>query len=169
MDMIWDFVYGRYGSRDAQQIIPAIQRVIARAREEGVPVVYLQDAHHPDDRELTVWGEHAMEGSRGSQIIDELRPAGEDTVIKKRHFSGFVNTNLEEVLRRKNASHLVFTGVSTDICVQNNVAEAYFRGFDTTVVEDATASITPEAHSYALEYMRRVYGARIVNSRGEIF
>lgn len=169
VDMIWDFVYGKYGTDNARRIIPAVQRVLSRAQEKEVPVVYLQDAHHPGDRELAVWGEHAMDNTKGSQIIPELTPRPEDAVVKKRHFSGFVNTRLEEILRQQHASNLVFTGVSTDICVQNNVADAYFRGYNTTVVEDATASITPEAHETAIEYMKRVYGTRIANSQEEIF
>jgi nicotinamidase-related amidase len=54
--------------------------------------------------------------------------------------------------------------VSTDICIQNDVALAYFSGYYTIVLSDCTASIDEEAHEYALKYMKNIYGAEITSS-----
>ncbi len=164
VDMINDFVTGKLGSPRAQKIVPNIAVLIKKARKHGVPVIYLRDAHTKDDKEMAIWGEHAMKGTDASEIIPELAPEKTDTVIEKRWYSGFVDTGLPETLKKIGADTLIFTGVSTDICVQNNVGHAYFSGYKTVVPSDCTASIDEEAHEQALKYMKNIYGAEITTS-----
>lgn len=164
VDMINDFVTGKLGSPRAQKIVPALAALIKKARKQGIPVIYLRDAHTPEDREMAIWGEHAMKGTEASEIIPELAPEKTDTVIEKRWYSGFVGTELQEKLKKLGADALIFTGVSTDICVQNNVGHAYFSGYKTIVPSDCTASIDEEAHEQALKYMKNIYGAEITTS-----
>ena len=164
VDMINDFVTGKLGSPRAQKIVPNIAALIKRARKQGTPVIYLRDAHMPEDKEMAIWGEHAMKGTEASEIIPELKPEKTDTVIEKRWYSGFVGTELPEKLKKMGADTLIFTGVSTDICVQNNVGHAYFSGYKTIVPSDCTASIGEEAHEQALKYMKNIYGAEITTS-----
>ncbi|HIH45114.1 MAG TPA: cysteine hydrolase [Candidatus Methanoperedenaceae archaeon] len=164
VDMINDFVSGKFGSERAQAIVPAVTDFIARARKKKLPVVYLQDAHSAEDTELGIWGVHAMSGSRGSEIVEELAPARGDIVIPKQTYSGFVGTGLAVLLRDLGVDTLIFVGVSTDICVQNNVGSAFFSGFRSIVLSDCTASITHEGHEQALKYMKAVYGAGITTS-----
>lgn len=164
VDMINDFVTGKLGSPRAREIVPNIAALIKKAREQRIPVVYLHDAHSPDDNELSIWGEHAMKGTQGSEIILQLKPEKNDTVIEKRWYSGFVDTELPEILKKLGADTLVFTGVSTDICVQNNVAYAYFSGYRTIVPRDCTASIDEESYELSLKYMKNIYGTEITTS-----
>jgi nicotinamidase-related amidase len=72
-----------------------------------------------------------------------------------------VGTKLPEALKKMGADTLIFTGVSTDICVQNNVGHAYFSGYKTIVLRDCTASIDEESHEQALKYMKNIYGTEI--------
>jgi nicotinamidase-related amidase len=164
VDMINDFVTGKLGSPRAQKIVPNIAALVKKARKQGIPVVYLCDAHTPSDKELSIWGEHAMKGTKASEIIPELKPEKKDTVIEKRWYSGFVDTELPQTLEKMGADTLIFTGVSTDICVQNNVGHAYFSGYKTIVPRDCTASIDEEAYEQALRYMKNIYGAEITTS-----
>ncbi len=164
VDMINDFVTGKLGSPRAQKIVPNIAALIKRARKQGIPVIYLRDAHTPEDKEMAIWGEHAMKGTEASEIIPELKPEKTDTVIEKRWYSGFVDTKLPKTLKKIGADTLIITGVSTDICVQNNVGHAYFSGYKTIVPSDCTASIDEEAHEQALKYMKNIYGAEITSS-----
>lgn len=164
VDMINDFVTDKFGSERAQNIVPRIAELIKKARNRGIPVIFLQDSHEPSDREMSIWGEHAMQDSRGSEIIPELRPEKDDIIIKKRWYSGFVDTELPEILKKMNADTLVFAGVSTDICVQNNVASAYFSGYKTIVPPDCTASIDEEAYENSLKYMKNIFGTEIISS-----
>ncbi len=164
VDMINDFVTGKLGSIGAQKIVPNIAALIKKARKQGVPIIYLRDFHTSDDKEMNIWGQHAMKGSAGSEIIPELKPEKTDIVIEKRWYSGFVDTELPLVLKKMGADTLIFTGVSTDICVQNNVAHAFFSGYETIVPRDCTASIDEDLHEHALKYMKNIYGTEITNS-----
>jgi nicotinamidase-related amidase len=104
IDMLNDFV--REGAPlevpDTRVIIPVIRREIVKAHAAGYPVIYVCDAHAPDDKEFSKfgWPAHAAKGTRGAEIIDELRPTGNDIVIPKATYSGFYGTELDTTLRR---------------------------------------------------------------------
>jgi nicotinamidase-related amidase len=164
VDMINDFVTGKLGSDRARNIVPNISALIKKARKHGIPVIYLRDAHTPDDKELGIWGEHAMKGTQGSEIILELKPEKNDIVIEKKWYSAFVDTQLPEILKKLGSDTIIFTGVSTDICVQNNVAPAYFSGYKTIVPRDCTASIDEASYEFSLKYMKNIFGTEITTS-----
>ncbi len=164
IDMIHDFVDGKFGSEEAKAIVPNIKKLIDWAHEKKIPVIYLKDSHSSSDPEVRVWGEHAMEGTWGSEIVNELMPSKSDIVINKKSYSGFFKTHLESILRELEVEELLLTGVSTNICVQHTAADAFFRGYSITVVEDATASIEKDSHIYALNYMKKIYGANILTT-----
>jgi len=163
-DMINDFVTGKLGSDRARKIVPNIAALLKKARDQGIPVIYLNDAHTSTDKELDIWGEHAMKGTQGSEIIPELKPEKNDIVIEKKWYSGFVDTKLPEILKKMGADTLILTGVSTDICVQNNVASAYYSGYRTIVPRDCTASIDEESYELSLKYMKNIFGTEITTS-----
>jgi nicotinamidase-related amidase len=165
VDMINDFVTGRFGSRRAERIVPDVATLLGRARNAGVPVIYVRDAHHPDDPELRVWGKHAMAGTHGSAIVKELQPERGEKVFGKRQYSGFFNSSLDGTLRGRNVDEILFAGISTDICVQHNVADAFFRGYRTAVVSDCVESINPQRKKAALKYMKEMYGSSIIGLR----
>jgi len=164
VDMINDFVTGKIGSLRAQKIVPNIAALLKKARKQGITVIYLRDAHMVNDKELGIWGQHAMKDTQGSEIIPELNPEKNDIIIEKKWYSGFVDTELPAILKKMGADTLIFVGVSTDICVQNNVGHAYFSGYRTIVPQDCTASIDEAAHEQALKYMKSIYGAEITTS-----
>jgi nicotinamidase/pyrazinamidase len=164
IDMLNDFVRpeGALRVEGAQDVVPAIQRWIARARAAGSAVVYLTDAHRPDDAEFRAWPPHAVAGSPGAAVIDELAPRPEDLVIPKRRYSAFFGTGLEVTLREHGIRRLVFTGVLTDICVYHTAVDAFMGAYDVVVAEDACAAATPEDHAFALRQMQRLLQARLV-------
>ena len=164
VDMINDFVTGELGGESARKIVPNIAALLRNARKKGIPVIFLQDAHTSTDRELDIWGPHAMKGSEGSEIIPELKPEKNDIVILKKWYSAFVGTELPSKLNEFGADTLIFTGVSTDICVQNNVGHAYFSGYKTIVPRDCTASIDETSYELSLKYMKKIYGTEITTS-----
>jgi nicotinamidase-related amidase len=164
VDMINDFVTGKLGSPRAQKIVPNIKDLLEKARKQGVPIIYLRDSHTSSDNELSIWGQHAMKGTQGSEIVLQLKPEKNDIVIEKKWYSGFVETELKSVLEKLDVDTLVVLGVSTDICVQNNVGDAYFLGYKTIVPLDCTASIDDVAQEQAIKYMKNIYGAEITTS-----
>ena len=74
IDMLRDFVDGALANPRAQAILPSLQRLLEHARREGWVVVFSNDAHEPGDRELEIWGEHAMAGTPGAQVVERLQP-----------------------------------------------------------------------------------------------
>lgn len=164
VDMLNDFVRdeGALPVPKAKDIIPAIKRRLEEARKNGWLVIYLADTHAKNDKEFEVWGEHAVKGTWGNQIIDELSPLPDEIVIPKRRFSGFFGTDLDLVLRENGIDTIVVTGVLTNICVLYTVSDAYQRGYKVIVPEDSVASVDEEMHRFALRQMKEVVGAQII-------
>ncbi len=164
VDMIHDFVYGKLGSENAQDMVPRLSEFLKEAESEDVLIIYAQDSHEEDDPEMDLWGQHAMSGGKGSETVDELR-GYEDELVKKRSYDAFHESRLQGSLEEHSIQRLILCGVSTDICVQNTAAGAFFRGYDIMVLEDCTAALEEEKHEYALDYMKNTYGAEITDSK----
>jgi len=160
IDMIHDFVYGKFGGEGAQSIIDNLKTFLSKAENHDIPIIFVEDSHSDNDPELDVWGEHAMEGSKGSDRISELTDIN-GLNLDKNTFDAFYQTDLESILKNKEIDKVILTGVSTDICVQNTAAGALYRGFDIIVLEDCTAAISEDKHKDALSYMKNVFGAEI--------
>ncbi|MBT9130550.1 MAG: Peroxyureidoacrylate/ureidoacrylate amidohydrolase RutB [candidate division WS2 bacterium] len=164
VDMIYDFVYGKFGNEYARNIIANVESIISKARSKGIPVIYLKDTHLPTDPETKHWGQHAMKDDVGSEIIPELTPAINDIVVSKSTYSGYYNTTLESILEDLQVKEVILVGVSTNICVQHNAADSFFRGYKVTVIESATAAFESVIHLQALQYMRDIYGVKTIDS-----
>lgn len=164
IDMLEEFVHGRLRSPEAEEIIPVIRRIIDKAREKNVPVIYVADSHFPVDHELRVWGPHALKDSGGARIIDELAPGDRDYVLYKRSYSGFRDTGLDMLLRDLGIDTVILTGIHTHICVLHTAWDAFYHGYHVVIPRDAVAAFSREDHEYALKYMEKVYGAEITDS-----
>jgi nicotinamidase-related amidase len=158
IDMLKDFVYedGSLVVPGAKALIEPINREIKKARRGGDLVVFVCDAHDRDDREFKVWPSHAVEGTVGAEVVDQLDRRQEDPVIKKKRYSAFYNTELEKVLEDHGVDHLVLTGVLTDICVMHTAVDAAMRDYRVTVLRDCVKSATDEAHRWALKHMNDI-------------
>ena len=158
IDMLRDFVNedGALPVPDAKTLTGPINREIKRFREEGAPLIFVCDAHDEDDREFLAWQKHAIDGTEGAEVIDALDKRDGDTVIKKKRYSAFYNTNLEEVLKEKGIDTLVLTGVLTDICVMHTAADAAMRNYKVIVPEDCVKSVTKEAHDWAIKHIKDI-------------
>ena len=163
VDMLNDFVVGELANPRSQQIVEPIQRLLGHARRAGWVVVFSNDAHGPDDPELRVWGEHAMAGTVGAQVIEELRPEpGEHEIISPKHaYGAFDGTGLDEQLRALGVDEVVIAGQHTHICVRHSSYGALIRGYAITVPRDAVCAFEGVDEEEALDYLRSVYGARI--------
>ena len=164
VDMVEDFVSGKLGCEGARAIVPGLREFLAWSRGTDMPVAYVQDAHEKGDPEMSLWGEHAMAGTEGAATVPELAPRPGEIVVEKHVYSGFHGTPLAHLLRERRVETVLLTGVATDICVQHTCAEAFFLGFKPVVISDLTATLTPERHAAALEYMRLIHGAQILTA-----
>lgn len=181
IDMLNDFVKGKLKCDRATRIIPNVKQLLENARERQIPIFYCNDEHLPiDTYEMKLWGPHAMKGTEGAKMIDELKPSDgnktedmtkkkikttEEYVIPKRTYSAFDGTGLDKALRGiydgKGADTLIITGLHTNICDRHTCYDAFVRGFNIIVPEDGVEAFTEEEHKSGLEYMKRVYGAKI--------
>lgn len=144
----------------AREIVPHLRRELEQARKEEVPVIFICDAHKPDDPEFKIWPPHCIEGTPGAEVIEELRPQPDDFIVKKVSYSGFYNTKLEELLRSLGVQKLVLTGILTNICVLYTGVDALMRGFMVEVKDDCLAGLNEEDHRFALRQLREVLKPR---------
>jgi nicotinamidase-related amidase len=167
IDMIHDFAHeggALYCGASMAKIIPVIQGELDRARAAAEPVVYLTDAHMPDDAEFQLFPPHAIVGTKGAQIIPELAPSEADVVIPKRRYSGFFGTDLDITLRERGVDTLRLVGDCTNICVFFTAADARNLGYAVEVVEEGVTSFDAEAHRDALRELEKTLGAKIVSA-----
>jgi nicotinamidase-related amidase len=165
VDMLNDFVDGELANPRAQRIVEPLQRLIAHARENGWAIVFSNDAHQPDDPELKVWGEHAMAGTVGAQVIPALEPhPGEREIISdKRGYGAFDGTGLDEQLKALDVDEVVITGQHTHICVRHSSYGALLRGYEIAVPRDAVCAFEGVDEDEALAYLEATYAARITS------
>ena len=168
VDVINDFVSGVLGTKRALGIIPNIRRLLGFARERGVSVIYTNDSHVPSvDKEFEIWPPHAIAGTWGAQVVDELKPEEGDYVLKKKRYSAFFGTDLDMLLRELGVGTLTLVGLVTHICIQHTAADAFFRGYHVVIPEDCVEAPTGETHKSAIEFMKVNYGCEITSS-GEL-
>lgn len=158
MDMLNDFI--KRGAPlevpKARGIIRNIRRELEKARRAGIPVIYCCDRHEPRDREFEVWPPHAVRGTQGAEIIEELRPIKGEPVVAKKTYSAFYRTSLEKTLKGLGVKHLILTGVVTNICILYTAVDAYMRGYEITVPEDCVAGLKAGDSLFALRQIKGV-------------
>jgi biuret amidohydrolase len=185
IDMQYDFVDSKgacaaCGANVArlQAVIPAIKTVLETARNLGILVIHTRYGFAPDLSDLSeavrqqsrdAGGEYGTpgpmgriltRGEGGHQIIAELAPLANEPVIDKSTFSAFTFTDLDERLRRRNASHLWIVGVTTQCCVEGTIRDAVDRGYYVLTIEDACAAFERDLHDGTM---------RALQSEGHLF
>jgi nicotinamidase-related amidase len=164
VDMLNDFIHPEgalYCGEGARAIVPLIAERVAAARKAGHAVIYLQDAHAPDDREFDRFPPHGGAGTWGSRIIDELAPRPGEPVLAKTRYSGFYGTALAKILAEIAPEEVTVVGVCTSICVMDTVGGLANRDYRVRVPRRAVADFDETFHRFALERMQRLYGANI--------
>ena len=166
IDMINDFVTGVFKSDRAMKIIPNIKALLEYARSHKAPIVYATDAHLPEvDPEFDVWGPHAVAGSWGADIVNELKPLKGDFRVLKRKYSAFQGTDLDQLLRELKADTVILTGVVTDICIQHTAADAFFKSYKIIVLRDCVEAVDAPTQEAAMKFMRKAYRPEITTSK----
>lgn len=111
-------------ARDA--VVANIGRLVAKARQEGVPVVWVQHSDAQLERESDAW-----------RIVPELSPGEAEPLVAKTYGDAFEDTTLETVLANLGVGRLVVVGAQTDACIRSTLHGAFVRGYDVTLVRDA--------------------------------
>ena len=162
VDMLNDFVTGALKCERGIAIVPKTAKLLDEARKNGVKVIFCNDAHLKGiDHEFKIWGEHAIAGTKGAEVIPELNLCDKDYVVPKRRYSGFFHTDLDLLLRELNIDTVIMTGLHTHMCVRHTAADAFSLGYDIVVAADATDSFTREDYESGINYLKTVYGATV--------
>ncbi|MCG2886860.1 MAG: cysteine hydrolase [Vulcanisaeta sp.] len=160
IDMQNDFVKpnGKLYVPTAQETIPAIRKLLEKARNANVPIIYTQDWHFKNDPEFRIWGEHCVANTWGAEIIDELKPAPDDIVIRKRRYDAFFGTDLDYVLRHiVHADTLVIVGTVANICVLHTAGSAALNWYNVVVPIDGISALNEFDYYAALRQITFLY------------
>ncbi|MGQ0572220.1 MAG: cysteine hydrolase family protein [Armatimonadota bacterium] len=168
VDMQNDFVTpgGALVVQDAAGTVPTIQELLRRAHAAGVRVFFTQDSHGAGDPEFPIWGEHVLEGTWGWQIVDSLRPASEDRVIRKLRYDGFFGTSLDHELRLAGIRTVIVCGTVANICVLHTAGSAALHGYGVVVPVDAVSALTPFDLQAALRQVAFLYRGTLTTAAG---
>lgn len=157
-------------------IIPPCERLLSEWRKHGRHVLYTLEAHLPDlsdcppaklngprtpppgkrigDVLSPEMGRILIQGEPGNGIIPELKPAPGEKVVHKPGKDMFYHTDVADYLKVNGITHLIFTGVTTEVCVQTSMRAANDRGYECVLLEDCTASYFPAFKQSTIEAVR---------------
>jgi nicotinamidase-related amidase len=178
IDMQRDFIepggFGEVLGNDVSTLKAAIEpvaRLLKLFRARSWPVIHTRESHLSDLSDcppakrlrgapglrigdVGPMGRILVRDEPGNAIIGDCAPVAGETVIDKPGKGAFYRTELDAILKDKGISHLVFAGVTTEVCVQTSMREANDRGYECLVVEEATESYFPEFKQATLAMIR---------------
>ena len=135
------FTVPGYTLHDGEGTVARIAGLLKRARENGVPVFFVQ---HDGGK-----GDPFEQGTPGFPFRPELAPHDGESVTVKRHCNSFQNTDFDQTLKRADVDHLVVCGMQTEYCVDTAVRAAVERGYKITLVSDGHTTFDTKALSGA--------------------
>jgi len=140
----------------AREIIDPINRIKRLFKARGWPVVFSTDAFRQTDFIFSGrMKPHALEGTKGAEVIDELGPEEGDLWLPKPRFSAFFRTTLDQWLKERKVTLCAVAGITTNFCVLTTAMDAVCSDFETVILEDCTAAVTEEIHRKSLDLYRR--------------
>lgn len=145
---------------------------LAACRKAGLPIIYTQ--HWLDPRGFDALRHeplrngrptHSVAGDPMADIHEAVAPAPDDIMVRKQRFSAFHATNLDLILNRMEARHLIMFGVWSEACFETTVWDAIWRDYRITIVKDACGTATELMHMTAiLDLANWLYGGSIVTA-----
>jgi len=151
-----------------RSVIGNVKKILETFREEALPVIFLYLAFEKDYRDggamaHDIWPffkekKGLLDGTWDASIVDDLAPLANEGVIRKTRYSGFSGTNLDYRLRYMGVDTLVVCGVTTNICVESTVRDAFHLGYRVVLVSDGTAEIDEERYRASLKTMEYAFG-----------
>jgi len=151
------------------EVIDPISEFIETGREYGLDIIYTQDTHTTEQfeekfshyDEFDRWGEHAVEGSWGHEIVSELTPLQGEYVVRKQTYDAFYETNLHSELESRDIETVLFVGTLANVCVMHSASSAALNDYDSVVVSDLVGYIEESDKEYALNHVEWLFGRTV--------
>ena len=158
----------RYFNSIAQPIVDNVISLIECFRANKGKILFTRHGHRDPKTDGGMmarwWGDLISYGSEEWELIDELHVQAGDTIIDKKRYSAFFDTELDDLLRNAGIEDLVITGVLTNCCCETTARDAFMRDYRVFFVADATAAPAEELHLASLKNL--AYGfAYVVTTR----
>jgi nicotinamidase-related amidase len=144
-----------------REALPAMRRLVQRAQDAGIPIVYVNDNKGDWGAGRPELVERASAG-RAPDLVEPIAPAEGAWFIAKARHSIFYETQLEYLLREQEVERLVLVGQVTEQCILYSALDAYVRHFAVAVPRDAVAGIHEDLAGCALRMMERNMRADVV-------
>ena len=172
-DLVFDGFLADKAGRDlsaTRSIIPNLVRLLDAARASGVLVGHVGFLTLPDHRsDSAPWLAQrrrstyssdvlCLAGSEGAEFIDVLSPRDEALTIYKHRYSAFKGTDLDMILRGRGIRTVITSGVSTNVCVESTLRDAFETGYYVVIPRDATASWNMDLHEATLQTVTHRFG-----------
>ncbi len=149
----------------SERVVDPIAELLDAARTAGASVVFTKDVH-PEEQfgdthyydEFDRWGEHVVEGTWETDIVDGLDVEANDHVVEKHTYDAFHETELAGWLDAHGIDDLLFCGTLANVCVLHTAGSAGLRDYRPVLVEDAIGYIEEDHHEYALDHADWLFG-----------
>lgn len=165
VDMLNDYEHpdGERLRESVRPVVPTIARLIERARDADVPVIWVNDNHGQWSAGRPELVESARAGA-GAELIDPIAPNDDAPFVVKSRHSIFYGSHLEYLLETEDIGRLVLVGQVTEQCILYSALDGYIRHFRVAIPRDAVAHIDSELADAALTMMERNMRAEIADA-----
>lgn len=152
-----------------QEMVPKLKELIEEARAARVPIIYFKntssawtnsEVHKERIAEVRGKGgqEITIEGTWGAEFYEGICPREDERVVVKHRYSGFIDTDLDLILRSLGIKTLIMTGVATNVCVESTARDGFMKDFRIVFVKDCSATTEQKLHEGTLENIERYFG-----------
>jgi len=144
-----------YFHRIVRPILKNLLKVIQSCRRKDIPIIFTQHGHTDPPSDVGVlgawWGQVILRGTEDWKFLPEIKIEPQDTVLPKKRYSAFYETDLENLLRSKEIRDLIISGVMTNLCCETTARDAFMRDYKVFFLIDGTATGKDDHHLATLK------------------
>ena len=156
IDMLRDFLDPEgalYCGDQAREIVPKVLELLEEHRRRGSLIVFVADHHEPGDREFELFPPHCVEGTPGAQLLPQFQAGPGEHLVRKRRYSAFFGTTLDQYLQEQKVDHLVLCGINTHACIRTAAIDAYQRDYRVLLPRECIGSYDDEHARVTMRYL----------------